>query len=151
VLYSRTHLVQRLAVPDRYGRIILWDVATLEPRGVRMTNPDNSPFLSLAFSPDGSTLASGTFGSVMLWDASTQQLIGNPLEWGNPVTSLSFTPDGRALASADGEQVVLWDLDARSWIERACAIANRNLTEAEWTAFMEEPYRPTCTGQKANG
>jgi hypothetical protein len=41
--------------------------------------------------------------------------------------------------------VILWDVDIESWEERACRIANRNLTLLEWAQYLEdEPYRKTC-------
>jgi hypothetical protein len=54
-------------------------------------------------------------------------------------------------ASIGNDSIVLRDLsflgDAsrRSWRDRACARANRNLTRAEWTNYFgDEPYRATC-------
>ena len=39
----------------------------------------------------------------------------------------------------------LWDVDLQSWLKRACAIANRNLTREEWGRYMgDQPYRKTC-------
>lgn len=39
----------------------------------------------------------------------------------------------------------IWDVDVESWINNACAIAERNLTQAEWIeAFPGEEYQVTC-------
>jgi hypothetical protein len=36
-------------------------------------------------------------------------------------------------------------VNVNSWIKRACAIANRNLTRNEWESYMgDRPYRKTC-------
>jgi hypothetical protein len=41
--------------------------------------------------------------------------------------------------------LILWDVDPQSWVNRACQIAGRNFTQAEWTQyFPDEPYRITC-------
>ena len=80
--------------------ITLWDVATQSQLGQSII--DNSGAKSMAFSPDGSTLASGnTHGAITLWDTATHQPIGKPLQgesltW---VTSLAFSPDSKALAA----------------------------------------------------
>jgi len=70
--------------------------------------------LSVAFSPDGMTLASGDRdGMVILWDtASGEQLraLDGHMDW---VSSVAFSPDGLTLASGsyrDGT-IVLWVID----------------------------------------
>ena len=75
---------------------------------------------SVAFSPDGKTLAAGygligLRGSVVLWDVATRKrLAEDPLrvEEGN-VQSVAFSPDGKTLAAGHGGGVggvVLWDV-----------------------------------------
>ena len=76
---------------------------------------------SVSFSPDGTTLASGSSdGKVKLWDVATGTNIATLHGHWTPVTSVSFSPDGTTLASAadydvffgDGE-VKLWDVATR--------------------------------------
>ncbi|MFQ5858376.1 MAG: WD40 repeat domain-containing protein, partial [Anaerolineae bacterium] len=109
----------------------------------------------VAFSPDGQMLASGSSDhTVILWDLATRQPIGPPLAGHtDEVWSVAFSPDGKRLASASLDNtVIVWDLSLESWKERACRIANRNLTRAEWKQFLgDEPYQKTCPDLRMTG
>jgi len=48
----------------------LWDVATHQQIGAPLTVAGAAGFLSVAFSPDGATLAAGDGDDVRLWDVS---------------------------------------------------------------------------------
>ena len=104
--------------------------------------------LSVRFSPDGRTLASASRdGSIILWDVATGRPVGLPFQghsgW---VMSVAFSPDGRVLASGSTDTtVVLWDMAVEAWEEKACALANRNLTAAEQERFFSgTSYTKTC-------
>src|ERR1039457_2865887 len=71
---------------------------------------------SVAFSPDGKTLAAGSADhTVRLWDVATRTPIGKPLS-GHAfgVRCVAFSPDGRVLASASNDGTLrLWDVASR--------------------------------------
>ena len=105
--------------------------------------------LSVAFSPDGKMLASASSDkTVILWNVASRKPLGEPLKGHQDrVSSVAFSPDGKTLASASADKtVILSDLDVTSWMRKACAIANRNLTHTEWAQHVGEgvPYQAPC-------
>jgi WD40 repeat protein len=68
----------------------------------------------IAFSPDGKTLATGSFDkTIRLWDVKTGKEKAVLRERG-PVLGLAFTPDGKALlAGIDGKETAVWDVAGR--------------------------------------
>jgi WD40 repeat protein len=137
-----------LASGSADNTIILWDLLTRQPLGPPLRGHTNRVW-SLSFSPDGEILASGgADNSVILWDTEARQPFGAPLiGHTNLVRSLAFSPDGQKLASGSADNsVILWAVNLDPWPARACRIANRNLTEAEWRTYIgpEQPYQLTC-------
>ena len=73
--------------------------------------------LSVSYSPDGKTLASGSSDyTIKLWDVATARIrILATLEGHTgTVSSVSFSPDGKTLASGSEDNTIkLWDVATR--------------------------------------
>jgi DNA-binding SARP family transcriptional activator/WD40 repeat protein len=129
------------------GHLMFRDV----PSGTPLGAPQDiaAGFLvDLAISPDGTLLSSvDSDGKVTLWDAGTRTQIGQPLTTGGlPWGWAAFTPDGRALeVFFENATSARYGLATDQLVTRACAIAGREPTPAEWAAMHGDlPQRPTC-------
>ncbi len=97
------------------GRLELWDIAHSQ-RLAALSLAETESAESVAFSPDGETLAAGleleTGAGVAFWDVTRRQrLAGEPLAVAaNHIASVAFSPDGGTVAAGCGDRVVLWKL-----------------------------------------
>jgi hypothetical protein len=72
------------------------------------------PVWSVAFSPDGRTLAVGTYQAIQLWDIGTKSTLRRLPGHAGPVRCLAWSPDGTRLAGGGGKpgelgEVKVWD------------------------------------------
>ena len=124
--------------------IVLLDTATWERLG---TGPWDGRFGSYDVSPDGTQLVALDAKKIVVTDAASgDRLASVPVPAVTPDARIAYLPDssGVFLTGLDGRT---WTVSTRpdSWMERACGIAGRNLTRAEWTEhFPTRDYEVTC-------
>jgi WD40 repeat protein len=124
--------------------------------------------LSVAFSPDGKTLASGSADdTIILWDIANRRPLGPPLTGHIAgVWSVAFSPDGKTLASGSSDRtIILWDVASRQPLDlplRGHTAAVRSVTFSPngqilasgdangkiilWDVASRQPLDPPLTG-----
>jgi WD40 repeat protein len=92
--------------------ISLWD--TSNGHKLRAFRGDTGDVASLAFSPDGRSLASGnTDKTVKLWDVASGHAFRTFSGQSGNITSVAFSPDGSILASGSEDKIIeLWDVES---------------------------------------
>ena len=137
-----------LATGTAGGIVQLWNPAS----GDQTAGPvavAAGPVTSIAFDRVGQRFATtgGQDGTVKLWASSTLQQEGTGLTTEQGVaTSAMFEPGGKGLLAVDGHgHGFTWPTSLTAWEQRACAVAGRSLTHAEWTRYLPgQSYTQVC-------
>ena len=92
------------------GGLTLWDAVTRKLIGeLRSTYQDG--IISMSFSPDGKVLAAVSryriSNRIILWDITSRQPIGKPIEAKSTTNNVTFSPDGKAIATTHRDGAVI--------------------------------------------
>ena len=131
----------------------LWDVGSGK---LLRTVTDTGRMLSLAFSPDGATLACGIDKEVRLYDLSAETAGRVVASHDATVTSVAFTPDGDAIISGSHDQTVKRTRIAKGEVEwRAPGyfeqVNSVALSDDAITACHGQQRSPFCAWPVARG
>jgi hypothetical protein len=136
------HLGGRPRLP---GKVIVWDATT--GREILTLRGHTGPVNSVAFSPDGTRLASASDDqTVKLWDVTTGEALLTLQGHRGPVNYVAFSPDGKHLASASEDGTIrVWDarpLTREVAIEREAVallgfLFSRPLSRADAIAYLD--------------
>ena len=130
------------------GAVELWDAAT----GKRLAPPllaDSQEISDVAFDQSGRRFVTTGYedGTIKLWFTAGLQQEGPRLVSDPDATSAAaFEPgDGGLLVVDDHGGAFTWPTSLTAWQQRACSLAGRNLTRAEWAEFVGGPrYTTVC-------
>jgi WD40 repeat protein len=141
-----------LAIPSGVGSISVYAVP--EGRLVAQLRTHNETVAVVRWDGDGQRLlAIGQSGVAKIVDVATGA--GTEPGFRGLKTAVRngfrpFSPDGRLLlmgaAVRTSSTMLLIDLDPAVWARRACELAGRNLTAAEWETYLPNAgaHRRTC-------
>jgi len=102
----------KLAASGGLDGITVWNIETGELQQSLPT--DNSATLALAVTPDGKTLVSGSFDTLLrLWNTKTWKVKQTLSEQPSEIRATKMSADGKTLATYTGgrKEAYLWDLE----------------------------------------
>ncbi|KIK66916.1 hypothetical protein GYMLUDRAFT_1023890 [Collybiopsis luxurians FD-317 M1] len=101
-----------------------------------MWHGKKSSVISIALSPDGKKIVSGSIdNSMQIWDAETGAAIGSPLQGHtNQVTSVAFSPDGRKIVSGSKDSSLrIWNGESGAAIGNPLRGHSRDVTSVSFS------------------
>ena len=107
---------KRFAAGAGEGRLGVWDVETGKQLAVsaKKERAVSGDFVYMQFSPDGRWVAVGNGGIInqptQIWDATTAELLAEPVKANGYSGPIAWTPDGTAVVTCDHNGVVATDV-----------------------------------------
>jgi WD40 repeat protein len=141
-----------LAAGGWQGQLAVFDVAS----GRLLHTPDrvhNEWLTQVEWLADGRTVVTtGMDGMISLYDAErglVRVALPASTDLGFGYTYLTSISPDEVTAMSGAKPGRSYPLDPDRWLDYACLVAGRDLTEDEWASYLEErPYQRTCTGRR---
>lgn len=137
------HPDDRQVVTTSSDRVWVWQEATGTLQHSLTGHSGN--VLSVAFRSADELVTAGADGAIITWRLDDWS--ASFRDWQREGDAVQIPRDERTLVSVlpSGEYIGI-SADPDIWLERACDIAGRGLTRAEWAeVFGDRPYDPACT------
>ncbi|MBF2086740.1 AAA family ATPase [Thermoleptolyngbya sp. C42_A2020_037] len=134
-----------LATGDVNHEIHLWQVS--DGKQLLSLRVDEGWVWSVAFSPDGRTLASSANRSVHLWDLQTGACLKTLPGYSDRVFSVAFSPDGQYLATGSEDHWVrVWNVRSGTLLHSLAGHTH----EVRSVAFSPAPLRQGTTAKSVS-
>jgi len=108
--FSPSKSILARSLIERFARIARVAVGQQDdwPRNQQVLKGHTDKVFSVAFSPDGRHIVSGSLDkTIRLWDAQTGGQVANPLQGHtDSVWSVAFSPDGRHIVSGSRDMTI---------------------------------------------
>ena len=98
--------------------VFLWFRYQRKPRCIHTFEGHKKWVTSVAFSPDGKLVTSGSWDeTIKLWDIETRECLNTFKGHTSTVNSVAFSPDGKLMASgSDDKTIKLWDVENKEYL-----------------------------------
>ncbi len=94
------------------GTVRLFDLDHPDQKPLEMTERHVGPVLSVAFSPDGKTIATcGDDRTIRLWNTESRELLQSLLKHSSAVTSVQFASPKRLVSAGKDKRLIVWDVE----------------------------------------
>lgn len=126
------------------GTLRFWKVSTGAQIGLPI--PTGIGIQTLACSSDFVTVSTIAGRLLYLYNTANDRMVAEMSTTADFPRSLSMDDSGQIIAVASEHEILVWNLRPEFLRDRACRIANRNLTSKEWNQYVspEIPCREVC-------
>ncbi|MEM6282010.1 MAG: hypothetical protein AAF787_07440 [Chloroflexota bacterium] len=101
--------------------ILLWEISPTWQTKL-MNRYEVSATNSIRWSPDGNSMATNTFGGVVVTDVATgEQHTLHAIDTESPVQSIAWNPDGHQIAGGGDGIISIWDVETGEIVETIAA------------------------------